>query len=196
MKDLSGRILKYGLVLLVILFVLFSLYDGLFKGKDDYSMTMNAGHRYFEDGEYEKAIREFESILQKDATTSPALFGVAIARMQLGHFDEALEKFTAAINLEKNSTNQAFYFANRGILYDRMGLHHKALDDYKMALAQAPETADGPGILSRILHNQPEPPPTIADRARYLQAELAKPEGERILSVPEVDRQQRTETVR
>jgi hypothetical protein len=41
------------------------------------------------------------------------------------------------------------------------------------------------------LRNQLEAPPTVADRAAYLRAELAKPEGERVLLVPEVDQQQR-----
>jgi hypothetical protein len=37
------------------------------------------------------------------------------------------------------------------------------------------------------LRNQPEAPPTIADRAAYLRAELAKPESERLLRMPELD---------
>jgi hypothetical protein len=45
--------------------------------------------------------------------------------------------------------------------------------------------------LTRFLRNQAERPPTIADRAAYLRAELAKPEGERRLRVPEVDARQR-----
>ena len=38
---------------------------------------------------------------------------------------------------------------------------------------------------------QPEKPPTIADRAQYLKQELAKPETERVLKMPEQDQQQR-----
>jgi len=82
-------------------------------------------------------------------------------------------------------------YANRGILLDTMGRHEEALADYDEALAIDAEVAKGPHWLTRFLRNQPEAPPTIADRARYLRAELAKPEAERVLRVPEVDQQQR-----
>ena len=54
-----------------------------------------------------------------------------------------------------------------------------------------PGGREGPHWLTRFLRNQPEAPPTIADRARYLRAELAKPEAERVLRMPEIDAQQR-----
>ena len=72
-----------------------------------------------------------------------------------------------------------------------MGRHEAALADYHTALELDPEIASGPHWLTRFLRNQPEAPPTIADRARYLHAELAKPEGERVLRVPEIDARQR-----
>ena len=82
-------------------------------------------------------------------------------------------------------------YANRGILLDTMGRHEEALADYTTALEIDREAAKGPHWLTRFLRNQPEAPPTIADRAAYLRAELAKPEGERLLRVPELDAQQR-----
>ncbi|MDZ7804627.1 hypothetical protein [Thiohalophilus sp.] len=39
-----------------------------------------------------------------------------------------------------------------------------------------PELADGPSWITRFLHLQPEKPPTIDDRARYLKEQLALPE--------------------
>jgi hypothetical protein len=41
------------------------------------------------------------------------------------------------------------------------------------------------------MRNIDEKPPTIKDRADYLEAELAKPEAERLLKIPEVDEKQR-----
>jgi hypothetical protein len=56
---------------------------------------------------------------------------------------------------------------------------------------QRPAIADGSHWLTRFLRKQAEAPPTVADRAAYLRAELAKPEGERVLLMPEIDAQQR-----
>jgi hypothetical protein len=72
-----------------------------------------------------------------------------------------------------------------------MGRHEEALANYTKALRLDPEIASGPHWLTRFLRNQREAPPTVADRARYLRAELAKPQDERVLRVPEIDAQQR-----
>ncbi len=195
MDDPLYRALKFVAILLIVGFVAFSVYDGLFKGKDEYALRMAAGHRYFEDGQYEDAIREFESVLSLSAGNPPAIYGIAISQMQLKRDAEALNSFAAAIENEKEIKNKAFYVANRGILFDRLGMYQRALDDYLLALSLEPETAEGPGIISRLLRNQPEKPPTIADRARYLQVELAKPASERLLAVPAIDDEQRVEKV-
>ncbi|MCP4699686.1 MAG: hypothetical protein GY862_22975, partial [Gammaproteobacteria bacterium] len=43
----------------------------------------------------------------------------------------------------------------------------------------------------RFLRNQAEKPPTIADRARYLRKQQAKPAAERLLRQPDEDKKQR-----
>jgi hypothetical protein len=72
-----------------------------------------------------------------------------------------------------------------------MGDHRKALADYKKAIELDEEILEGPGWLWRFMRNIDEKPPTIKDRAAYLEAELAKPEEERLLQVPEIDEKQR-----
>ena len=69
--------------------------------------------------------------------------------------------------------------------------HELALADYRTALELDEKLSKGPGWLWRFLRNVPEAPPTIRDRADYLEAELAKPLGERLLQVPEKDAEQR-----
>ena len=194
-EQLYGR-LKVIAIVMVVGFVGFSIYDGLIKGKDAYTLTMGAGHRYFEDGAFREAVDEFEAALEIRPDDPSAQFGIAISQMQLGNHDLAFQYFGLAIEAEADQKGKAFYLANRGILFDRLGMYRQALDDYRQALILEPEISDGPGIISRLLHNQQEKPPTIADRAKYLQGELAKPEGERLLSVPEVDERQRSEKVR
>ena len=73
-----------------------------------------------------------------------------------------------------------------------MGHYSEAIADYEKAVQLDPEMVEGPNWLTRFLRLQPEKPPTIADRAAYLRQELAKPESERLLRVPEVDEQQRS----
>lgn len=82
-------------------------------------------------------------------------------------------------------------YANRGILRDRMADYPGALADYRAALKLAPEVQEGPGLVTRFLRNQPEPPPNIAQRADYLQQQMAKPASERLLSLPQADLKQR-----
>jgi len=196
MADPVHQSLKYLAIFLVIGFVAFSLYDGLIRGQDAYSLAMGAAHRSFEDGRYQSALETFNSALQLKPGDPPATFGAAISHMQLDNMDQALTCFDRAIAAETDDRNRAFYLANRGILNDRQGRYPAALADYRLALQLAPETAEGPGVLDRLLHNQAQKPPTIAARADYLQAELAKPEAERLLTLPELDQQQRAERVR
>ena len=65
-------------------------------------------------------------------------------------------------------------YANRGILYDRMGEYEKAVADYQEG--PGPWTrkfSRAPGFLWRFMRNIDEKPPTILQRADYLEAELA-----------------------
>ncbi len=146
------------------------------------------GNYRLEDGFYDQAIEEFNLALKKNPKHPHALLGLAITYMQMGKNQMALQYFNKTIEL---SPELAVAYADRGILYDRMGEYEKALADYKKALKLNPELAKGPGWLWRFLHNIDEKPPTIADRARYLEAELKKPPEKRVLRIPELDKKQR-----
>jgi len=106
----------------------------------------------------------------------------------MGWLDESRKSFDRAIRLDNN---YAQAYADRGILNDRDGRYEAALHDYRKALKLDPELAEGPGWLWRFLRNVPDPPPTIADRADYLEEQLKKPKRERLLRVPELDSKQR-----
>ncbi|MDH3282987.1 MAG: tetratricopeptide repeat protein, partial [Gammaproteobacteria bacterium] len=117
-----------------------------------------------------------------------ALRGRGRTLMQLERYDEALDAFDMAI---AHAPEVGFTYANRGILYDRMGEYELAIRDYEQAMTLDPETTEGPNWLTRFLRLQPDKPPGIAERAAYLRAELAKPEDQRVLRVPEIDDAQR-----
>ncbi len=108
--------------------------------------------------------------------------------MQMGDFTNSRLSFDKAIELD---IDFAQAYANRGILNDRTGNYEDAVRDYKKAIEIEPEVTEGPGYIWRFLHNVSERPPTIADRAIYIESELKKPAEERLLKVPEIDEKQR-----
>ena len=148
-----------------------------------------AANRYFEDGHYQQAIDQYDAALQEDPQLLPAMRGKARSLMQMGQNYEALKVFNEVIYLQPDFAPS---YANRGILHDRMGHYRKAIADYEKSLELDAEMVEGPNWLTRFLHMQPEKPPTVADRAAYLRQELAKPESERLLRVPEEDEKQRS----
>jgi tetratricopeptide (TPR) repeat protein len=151
-------------------------------------MAYLAGNRAFEDADYAAAEAAYRDALEVAPQHIDALRGLALSLDRQGLHERALATYDEAI---AHAPEFAATYANRGILLDTMGRHEEALADYMRALELDPELADGPHWLTRFLRNQPEPPPTIADRAEYLRAELTKPEAERVLRIPEIDAQQR-----
>ena len=198
MDDRTTRALKVVAAALAVVFVGWAVYDKFLGSVTPGDMAYHAGNQAFEDGLYERAAEEYRAALQENPDHIYALRGLARSLHLAGRHDEALALYDEAIALtpalpqdEGERAALAADYANRGILLDTVGRSKEALVDYDKALQLDPGIASGPHWLTRFLRNQAEAPPTIADRARYLRAELAKPEGERLLRVPEIDAQQR-----
>lgn len=161
--------------------------------QDRFDVLLAAAHRAFADGDYASALADFAAARQLRPDDRGARFGEALTLLQLGQFADALPLFDQLV-ATGDGDGRAYALANRGILHDRAGQHAAALADYDAAVRLNPEVAAGPGFMSRFLHNQTQPPPGIADRARYLRAELAKPPAQRLLSLPAEDARQRPYT--
>jgi hypothetical protein len=73
-----------------------------------------------------------------------------------------------------------------------LGQYEEAILDYRKAVRLDPELGEGPDWITRFLRNQSESPPTIIDRANYLESELKKPSSERLLRNPGEDAKQRS----
>jgi tetratricopeptide (TPR) repeat protein len=181
--------LKTIAIALAVLFIGWAVYDKFVADVAPGDMAYHAGNRAFEDGEYARAEADYRHALAEAPEHVWALRGLARSLHLRGEHEEALALYDRAIERDPEFAGT---HANRGILLDTMGRHEDALEDYDRALALNAEVAEGPHWLTRFLRNQPEAPPTIVDRARYLRAELAKPEAERVLRVPEIDGQQRS----
>lgn len=188
MDDRLYQLLKYTAIGLALAWLGWSVYDSFFAQRNPGDLAYHAANNFFEDGDYERALAEYDRALQVNPDNVHALRGRARSLMQLGRNDEALAAFDSAIAGEPGFAGA---YANRGILNDRMGRYEKAIADYEKALALDPELAEGPHWLTRFLRLQPDKPPTIDARARYLRQQLAKPESERVLRMPEEDAKQR-----
>lgn len=151
------------------------------------------------DGKFEGAIDRFDAALAVSPKHRGAMMGRAIALLQLGRVDEAEAAFSDLIAFLSRSVATddptgvavlAGAFANRGILRDREGRHEAALADYRQALAIDAGAVDGPSLFHKIVYGDAKPS-TIAKRADYIEAQLALPEDQRLLRVPELDARQR-----
>ena len=180
------KALPYIIGLLIIIGFIFYWRTGVEKNPGDYNVRK--GNYRLEDGQYEEAVKEFSEALGKNPEHAMARLGLALTYMQMGRESEAIQEFNLVVEL---NPELAAAYADRGILYDQIGEHEKALADYRKAIELDEEILEGPGWLWRFMRNIDEKPPTIKERAAYLEAELAKPEDERLLRVPEVDEKQR-----
>jgi tetratricopeptide (TPR) repeat protein len=180
------KAVPYIIGLLAIIGLIFYWRVGVEKNPGDYNVRK--GNYRLEDGQYEEAVNEFSEALGKNPDHAMARLGLAVTYMQMEKDTEAMQEFNLVI---ENNPDLAPAYADRGILYDRMGEHRKALADYKKSIELDEEILEGPGWLWRFMRNIDEKPPTIKERAAYLETELAKPEEERLLKVPEIDEKQR-----
>ncbi|MDH3672282.1 MAG: tetratricopeptide repeat protein [Gammaproteobacteria bacterium] len=189
MDDRLYQFLKVTAIAMTLVWLGWAVFDNFFRDQEPGEHAYHAANKLFNDGHYERALQAYDEALQNQPDDIHALRGRARSLMQLGRSEDALSAFNQAIRWQPEFAGT---YANRGILYDRMGRYQKAIADYERAVQLDSEVAEGPHWLTRFLRLQPEKPPTVADRARYLRAELAKPESERILQQPELDSAQRS----
>jgi tetratricopeptide (TPR) repeat protein len=147
---------------------------------------------------YDEALAKFTEALARTPNHRGALMGRAITLLQAGRLEEAEAEFTYLIDFLKTSVEAddttgigvlAAAYANRGILYDRTQRYEQALADYVQALTVDEGSVAGPGLMHKVLLNAR--PSSVRDRARYLHQQLALPEEERLMQVPEIDARQR-----
>lgn len=186
--DRVTRALKVVALVLTVAFVAWAAYERFVVNVGPGDVAYHDANKMFEDGYYERAAAGYQAALDEAPDHIDALRGLARSLHKMGRHDEALAVYDEAIAA---APGFGATYANRGILLDTMGRHEEALADYDRALELDPELADGPHWLTRFLRKQAETPPTIKGRAAYLRTQLAKPEADRILRVPEIDAQQR-----
>ncbi len=188
MDERVYRFLTGTAVILTLAFAGWTVYGYFVESRSPGDYDYAAGAKYFADGEFSAAIRAYENTIAEVPDHYPARIGRAETLIMLGREHEAIAAYESLI---AEHPHDARLYANRGIAYDRSGSHERALADYETALRLDAEAVEGPGWLTRFLRNQPEKPPAVADRARYLREQLALPQEQRLLSLPVRDAEQR-----
>ncbi len=189
MDETLYRFLKYVAIAIAAIVVGVMIWDSFLVEKTPGNTAYQQGNTLFEDGNYDQALRQYETALAQQPEAPHYVRAKARTLMQLGRNDEALAWFDRAVVLQPYFGGA---YANRGILYDRIGRYELAIVDYEKALQLDDKVAEGPHWLTRFLRNQPGKPPNIKQRAEYLKQELAKPADQRLLRIPEIDAKQRT----
>jgi len=90
---------------------------GLIATPDKHNMmtvTYNRGLAYLEKGDYEKALKDFDTVLQKNPDDAQAWYSRGTVRERMGNMDGALSDYTSAI--ERDPENSLYRFS-RGYLY-------------------------------------------------------------------------------
>lgn len=182
------RILVWAAIGTAIVVVAATVHNYAFTEDVPGELNYRRGNLRLEDGKYDEALVEFNLVLEQSPTHAGGYLGRGLTLMGLGDSALALESINRAIDLKPSF---AAAYANRGIIYDKLGQPEKALIDYRKALELDKELGEGPDWFTRFFRNQAEAPPTIKDRAAYLEIELKKPPSQRLLKIPELDEKQR-----
>jgi len=112
----------------------------LYPGPDDVRQYMYKGFTYAKNGQHDKAISEFNKVIQIDPTNDEAYDNRGIVYMMMGKISQAMSNYTKAIKI--NNTNANAY-NNRGLLYAKyIGRYDKAIADFTKAIEIEPDLID------------------------------------------------------
>ena len=147
---------------------------------------------------WDKAIQAANDALIKNPQHRGAMMCEAIANINKNEYNLASQQLSELISfLNKTLVKDdltgrgtlAAAYANRGIIKDRKGDYEGALKDYIKSLETDAEAVEGPGLGEKILYmiNKPS---SIRKRAQYIYEQLKLPEDQRVLSVPDRDKEQ------
>lgn len=100
--------------------------------------TLNLGLSYYDQGDYEMAITQFNIVIASQPDMGEAYNDRGLAYFALGDTENAMTDFTKAIELLPNSASA---HSNRGALYFYEGNYEQALADLDKAIELSPRLA-------------------------------------------------------
>lgn len=99
------------------------------------------GQCYYEMGQYEEALRHYESAVKKDNQNGLYYYNRALVKAKLDKLEEAIGDYTKSIEFltEQKYIYQARF--NKGVCLRRLGRLEESIEDLKQAVALQPEKA-------------------------------------------------------
>ncbi len=94
------------------------------------------GNAFFDHGQYEKAIENYNKVIELEPSNIKAYYNKGLAHQKLGLQDKAIKDFTKIIQL-KSDYIQAYF--ERGNIYFDKGLNKEAIEDYSKTLEINPD---------------------------------------------------------
>jgi tetratricopeptide (TPR) repeat protein len=107
---------------------------------EDVANALNRrGHAYFNLGQTERAIQDFDEAIKLDPNSVQGFYNRAIAYFRIHQTDRAVRDFDQAIKLDPNNT---YALTNRGVVYAAAGQYARALQDFDRAIGLDPNNAN------------------------------------------------------
>lgn len=97
----------------------------------------NRGSAYYNKGEYDKAITDFNEAIDLDPKSLLAFVNRGLAYHYKKEYDKAINDYTKAIEL---NPKDAEIFYNRGLAYGSKGEYNKAIDDFNKSIDLDPKS--------------------------------------------------------
>src|SRR5258706_725148 len=99
----------------------------------------NRGNAYEAKGQYDLAIKDFDSAIKRNPNDAAAFFSRGSTYFAKGQTDSAMRDFDSAILLDPND---APTFNNRGEAYREKGQQDRAIQDFDKAITLKPDYAN------------------------------------------------------
>ncbi|MGD1076316.1 MAG: tetratricopeptide repeat protein, partial [Thermodesulfovibrionales bacterium] len=104
------------------LVVFFILCGCPLAGGADVRSHVDMGDAYYNEGRYDKAVKEYSEAISMDSSLAEAYYHRGLAYYRTEHYDEAIGDYTKAISLYPSPPDAQVYLS-RGIAYLKKGLY-------------------------------------------------------------------------
>jgi len=106
--------------------------------KESAEIYLNRGIDYSQQGEYKKAVSDYNKAIEIDPGFVVAYLNRGFTHSKMGEYEQAISDYTKAIEL---NPRYAIAYRNRGFVYRKIGENDKAIADYTRAIEIDPKDA-------------------------------------------------------